>query len=569
VQRKVRIWTKIFFIVLVAVMPTVILTLYSAISFRAVYINEQKSVLSNLCDGFVNEQRLIARNAEEMLLAVSQTPLIKDGDHGSLDRYFKDLMSVYPDYAVLLVADSDGMVIGSGVEKTGYSIADRDYFRKALKTGLFTIGTYLVSRSTGIDSVPFALAVRNRMGKTVVLICSYSLHKYSHEFSVNRLKGNSILEVFDQEGHRLYSTSTDPHDGLGKPVMKPLFEQAQKNTGTKASRVTLAGSDWLLSCGTFLRNGNCLYVTVRTPFGDVQKASALLLFRIISLMLLACSAALALSLWLARRLIVRRIEGLTSYTRSLAEGNLEVRSEINNTHDEITDLTESFNKMAEALEERNRSNLQTIEEKEILLRELQKRVADNLQLLSSIVSLQICHAPDDAVRHSLTTTHSRIMALSLVYETLYLYSDVQKVQMRQYCNGLCEFLVSLYANVGSEIACTVSGLDVSVSLDKALALALILNELVSNSLVHAFPGGQNGSISISFEAVSKDTVLMRLSDTGIGFQGNTQTNIHGNETLGYEMIEALVEQIHGNLQISSGPCGTQISIRFPAEAAAS
>lgn len=558
-QRKVRIWTKIFFIVLVAIIPTVIITIYTSLAFQQTYIKETKTQLTNLCDGFSNEQRLIARNAEEMLLAVSQTHAVQDQDYATLNVYLRDLMVVYHDYAVLLVADSNGKVIASGVQKTGYFVNDRDYFIHAQKTGKFTIGTYIISRSTGIPSITFTLPVTDRKGAVVFLIGTYALEKYSRELSLNRLEKNTILEIFDYRGQRLFSSVFGSQAEAGKPVNEALYSWVANRPQTGVSTLVVDGQPALVASGVFTRNGQSLHITVRTSYKSVVGESYAPAIRILIVMLLACLSAFALSLWLARRLFVVRVEKLTAYTQAMAGGDLSVRTDINNARDEISNLMESFNKMAAALEERNLSTQRTIEEKEALLKELQKRVADNLQILSSMVNLQIEHASEDIVRYSLITTHSRIMALSLVYETIYRFSDVQQVQMQGYCKGLCDFLVSLYADVGSNISCFVSGSDISLPIEKALPLALILNELVSNSLLHAFPGSKNGSISIVFGPGPASTLKMSIVDNGIGFDGD----IHQNDTLGFEMIEALVEQLKGTMTVKSGGTGSDISVQFP------
>ncbi|HPS43990.1 MAG TPA: hypothetical protein PK542_05845, partial [Treponemataceae bacterium] len=122
-QRKVQIRTKIFLITLVAVIPTVVIALYFALFYQRAYINEKATQIANLCEGFTNEQRLIVRNAEETLLAISQTQAVQERDYGVLNTYLQDLMKVYPDYAVLLVTDSSGTVIASGVNKTDINVS--------------------------------------------------------------------------------------------------------------------------------------------------------------------------------------------------------------------------------------------------------------------------------------------------------------------------------------------------------------------------------------------------------------------------------------------------------------
>lgn len=557
-QRKLPIRTKIFFIVLVAIIPTVAIAIFTAFSFQRAYIKDQQEEITKLCVGFSNEQRLIVGNAEEMLLAVSQTRAVLDADYSDLNLYLRNLMSIYPDYAVLLVANDSGLVVASGVNVIGYSIADRDYFRTAKETGYFTVGSYLISRSTGLSIVPFVLPVKDRKGSRVFLICTFSLEKYENELSLRRIPEGYVLELFDNEGNRLFTNDARNKSSNGESVSGDLYRWALGNHAG-AGVVSLEGAKYLVSTDAYIRNSRSIYVSVRAPYDRIFYESIKPAIRTISLMMVACLAAFLISLWLARRLIVVRIERLTAYTKAVASGETGVRSVVNKAHDEISDLMVSFNQMAETIEDRNLSSQKAIAEKEILLAELQKRISDNLQLLSSLVNLQIEHTTSDDIRRVLMTTHSRVMALSLVYEMIYRYSDFQQVSMHLYCNGLCDFLLSLYADVGADITCRVSGVEASLSVGKALPLALILNELVSNSILHAFPNGKKGSIEIIFTREHGTCLGMSIIDNGIGIS----EDIHKNDTLGYEMIEALVEQIGGTLSVKSESAGTTVCVIFP------
>ena len=493
-----------------------------------------------------------------MLLAISQTRSVKWKEHQFLNRYLRDLMFLYPDYAVLLCADNDGLVFASSVGKTGYRLEDRRYLQNARANGVFTVGHYLISRSTGIPAITFTLPARDVEGKFLFLIATYSLEKYARELSLNRLQNGEILEICDEEGLLLFSTEPDGERKVGTPVNGELFRRMRENKRVDAFRQTIDGKTWLVTANSYERNGTSIYLSVRVSYGKVLRESFIPVARVLLFMLFACVCAFLLSLGLARRLFVARIERLTEYTDALAQGNLSVRSGLNNAKDEITELMESFNSMAASLEDRSRANEQSIREKEALLLELQKRVSDNLQLLSSMINLQIGYAADDGVRLSLVTTHSRVMALALVYETIYRYSDVQLVQMHRYCRGLCDNLVSMYADVGKSIECDIEGIDVSLSLNTALPVALLINELVSNSILHAFTGRPGGRIGILFSKDGNSTLTVTISDDGSGFE----SDLKNMDSLGYEMIEALVEQIRGSLTVESGPGGSHVSVRF-------
>ncbi len=559
-HRKVHIRSKIFFIVLVAILPTVGITVFSIIRSRESALLEKLTFQSNLCEGFVNEQRLMVRNGHQMLLAISQTRSVKNGEYEALSDYLADLMGLNPNYAVLLAADESGTVVASSIDKVGYSLADRAYVLDALGTERFTIGEYIISKSTGQPSFPLALPCRNLKGEPLVLIASFGLNNYDKELSTSRIPNDATLEIFDASGLRLYSNDMyeDRHSAPGKRVAAELSSLAKRIPALGTEVVVIQGVKYYVSCGSYEVNRKSIYVTVRTPADIMLSAMNRNSAMVISIMLLGCALAFGISMWLARRLFVNRIENLSASLANIGAGDLSVRSGINKAKDEITDLMEAFNSMAAALEQRNRQNQQVIAEKEELLRELQKRVSDNLQLLSSLVNLQIEYAIEDPVRHSLMTTHSRIMALSLVYETIYRYSDIQQVSILRYSSGLCEFLLSLYADIGSGISCAVSGLDASLPIHKALPVALILNECVSNSILHAFPGNRAGSITITFERLSSSDLKMSIVDDGIGMGDMGPFR----DSLGYQMVEALVEQVYGSLTVNSAESGTVVSLVF-------
>ncbi len=556
-RRKVKIWSKILFTVFVAIVPTVAITLFSAYSFLRANEREAASRVDALRESFTNEQRLITMNALQTLLAISQTRSVQNKDYAYLSIYLRDLMRLYPDYAVLLAANEEGTVIASGVQKTGYSVADRDYLSQARHNRRFTLSGYIMSRSTGIPSMTYTLPVIDQAGDVVFLIATYSLEKYARELSLSRLGSASVLEIIDHDGLRLFTNRVGPGREVGAPVDEDIYRLARERSGAQPLQATIGEERVFFASGAVSENERSVYVAVYEPISAVYRDVGFPVARMVTMMALATLLAFAVSVGLARRLIVVRIERLTEQSRLLAAGDLSARLALNRARDEITDLIDSFNEMASSLEERSMSNMRALSEKESLLEELRKRVASNLQVMSSMVSLQADNASEDAVRRALTATQSRIMAMSLVYETIWRNADVSRVSMRRFATGLCDYLVSTYENVGTQVSCAVSGEDVLLSLDFAIPLALALNEIVTNCLVHAFPGRVGGLVRVEFSRGER--ARMTVVDDGFGFEATARRG----DTLGYVLIEALADQLCGEVSVSSGPGGTTVVLSFP------
>jgi two-component system, chemotaxis family, CheB/CheR fusion protein len=201
----------------------------------------------------------------------------------------------------------------------------------------------------------------------------------------------------------------------------------------------------------------------------------------------------------------------------------------------------------------------TLEEKELLLRELHHRVKNNLQLVSSLLSLQSDSLQDPAVQKALAESQQRIRSMALVHEQLSISSGFSHIDMRAYIQHLAMALFEIYAP-GGRIGLNLRVEEVSVGIDTAIPCALILTELLSNALQHGFPAGQQGEVSITWRADAEDHLLPRVQATGVGMPA--EVDIAQADSLGLTLVRALVGQLGGRIQVDRDR-GTTVSIRFP------
>jgi len=201
----------------------------------------------------------------------------------------------------------------------------------------------------------------------------------------------------------------------------------------------------------------------------------------------------------------------------------------------------------------------SLQEKEVLLREVHHRVKNNLQLISSLFDLQIDCLANDQVVKILEECQSRIQAMALVHQTLYYSEYLSRINSSDYLHNLVNQLHAVYVGRLNNISLNLDIQDLSFQIDTALYCGLIISELVSNALKHAFPDNQPGRIQIQLRAEKKQVTLI-VADNGIGFTADLD-RIHP-ESLGLLLVDTFVKQLEGALVQLPGK-GAIFQISFP------
>jgi PAS domain S-box-containing protein len=192
---------------------------------------------------------------------------------------------------------------------------------------------------------------------------------------------------------------------------------------------------------------------------------------------------------------------------------------------------------------------QSLSEKEVLLKEVHHRVKNNLQVISSILSLQTAHVEGDArILELLRVSRDRIRSMSFIHESLYQNKDFSSIDMATYIDGLSRNLVMSYS-LNGQVMLERDLKRVELVLDQAIPCGLILNELISNAFKHAFPNGRGGVVRIGL-SLSGEQVRISVADNGVGLPDWFNTGSDGN--LGLELVRTLVDQLDGKLDIKTG-----------------
>lgn len=200
--------------------------------------------------------------------------------------------------------------------------------------------------------------------------------------------------------------------------------------------------------------------------------------------------------------------------------------------------------------------------KEILLKEIHHRVKNNLQVVSSLLNLQGNVVEDPAARKVFLECQTQVQSMAMVHEVLYRSDNFEGVEMQTYFERLAEYLSGVYEGAYRGITWAADAGKVCLGLDSAIPVALIVNELVTNSYKHAFPEGRKGSIAITMS--EKDgQIELKVRDDGVGFEAARSTRASpGAPSLGTELVRGLTAQLHGELEESSDG-GALTTICFP------
>jgi two-component system CheB/CheR fusion protein len=217
----------------------------------------------------------------------------------------------------------------------------------------------------------------------------------------------------------------------------------------------------------------------------------------------------------------------------------------------------------EDITDRRRAETQinaALTEKEVLLREIHHRVKNNLQIMSSLLKLRYDVVEDGTTRAFIQESLNRIQTIALVHEKLYNSENLAQINMKNYIQSLIEPLLLSWGK-SDKIDLNIHAEGFFLGPDAAIPCGLIINELISNTLKHAFPEGRKGSVSIDLRMESGDQVFLGFRDDGIGIP--EALDVSKATSLGLRLVLQLVNQLGGHLDMDRSSGGTVFAIRFP------
>jgi len=205
----------------------------------------------------------------------------------------------------------------------------------------------------------------------------------------------------------------------------------------------------------------------------------------------------------------------------------------------------------------------SLKEKEVLLKEIHHRVKNNLQTITSLLNIHMRSVTSDQAHQALEEVQTRVRALALVHHYLYESDDVRVVELRLFVGELCQVLHDTLSGAGRPIRIETDVHNITIASERAVPIALLITEAVTNAYKHAFPDGRAGKISVAIRRLDETSALLTIGADGVGYSAveDLPETVVAGRGVGMSLISAFARQLGEDLEVS-GPPGTTISLRL-------
>ncbi|MBF0553778.1 MAG: hypothetical protein HQK96_04390, partial [Nitrospirae bacterium] len=204
-----------------------------------------------------------------------------------------------------------------------------------------------------------------------------------------------------------------------------------------------------------------------------------------------------------------------------------------------------------------------LDEKVLLLHEINHRVKNNLAIIASLLKIQMSYIDDGIHKNILKETESRVRAMALIHDMLYRSDDVTNIDFKVYIEKLVKHIQNIYCAELRNVKLSMDVRDVSLEMKRSVPCGLLINELLTNAVKYAFPDGRKGEIFLTMHTVPENNVEIIVRDDGVGIP--LDMDIRHNDSMGYSLITGLAEgQLGGKIELNRNH-GTEVKVRFERE----
>ncbi|MGM0583880.1 MAG: sensor histidine kinase [Pseudomonadota bacterium] len=514
-------------------------------------------------------------DVQKSLHHLADEEVIRQGGGAGCDEVIEAAIDRTSEFASIAYFDTLGQK-RCGPGDLAPDISNRDWFREVRGYRGFAISDYTVPSNSRYPVIVAAQAVYGDeyefQGVLAASIRLYWLSAFIREVS---LPAESVFFLIDRNGNILADRAA-----LGEAAADPPPDVPGAETGDSglASLASIIGKDLAQAVlnrriSDFESVGpdevRRVFSSVALPHGDVTvlfgmpAVNALggvekdLINRVLGLAAIWLAGVAAA--WLgARYLVTRWIGRLRGVAKAYGRGFYDERPDFAQAPRELRDLCDTLALMAHRIEVREEELRASLKQKDVIIREVHHRVKNNLQIVSSLLNIRGGGAASGAgAEAALSEVKAHVRALAVVHRRLYESDDVERVDLRAFMTELCQNMLAVLSGPNRRVELDIDIPSFMIATDRAVPLALLVTEAMTNSLKHAFPDGRAGRISVSFAGEGEETGTLTVADDGVGMPASAPDR----PGIGLQLIEAFARQIDGELEVD-GPPGTVIRVRL-------
>ena len=538
-------------LVAIALIPSLLLSAYNAARWKIFLEDEANTTALSAARFKSAEFGLVIDNSRQLMTAMAKYPNIR-GHEEECTSYFKSVIADIPIYREAAIIDTDGKFHCSTIPiPPTLDVRDRIYFYEPLKTGKLTVGTITqsVTRSRSIHlSMPYKDADGSIRG---VIVLTLNPEKLAEVLPAHPWRSEHRLIVLDREGSLVLTIPPSDFENV-ESISKSIFPKIEH---APAGTMDIKGPNGRTEIMGFVPLHDAsegLFTAVAIDRNSALTGASIINVQGIAFNLIALILAV-IGVWLAAYLMIDRpIRALIKSAGKRQAGDISMPFPKLRLSTEFRQLSAALSRMS------NRIN-ELLKQKDLLLRELQHRVMNSLNILSSLLDVQRRYVVDPAAKEHLANARDRVIAMGTVYRHLYQAHTLEYVEFSEFLNTICNTSETAYVG-GSRLSIEAEAEPVQLSSAHAIALGMLTHELITNALKHAYSDGVRGRIKVILKHMDND-IELRFSDNGRGLPDNFQ--METTSSLGMKIIASTVRQLGGTLEINQLEPGTEFVIRLP------
>jgi len=544
---------RLSILVAIVLVPSLLLTAYNAVRWK-LFLEDEAHTNALSAARFTSAAfEQIVDSSRQLMTVMSKYPAVPDREE-ECTSYFKSVIADIPIYREAAVIDTDGKFHCSTISiPPTLDVRDRLYFYEPMKTGKLTVGTITQGRVTHSTSIHLSMPFKGADGSLRgVIVLILNPEKLAEKLPVYPWRPEHRLIVLDREGSLVLTIPTNDIENV-EALSKAIFPKiAHVPSGT----VDIKGPNGRSEIVGFVPLNDTtegLFTAVAIDRDSALAEASIINMRAIAFDLIAFILAV-IGVWLAVYIMIDRpIRALIKSARKREAGDTSTQFPKLWFSTEFGQLSAALYRMSDRIDE-------LLKQKDLLLRELQHRVMNSLNLLSSLLEMQRRNIDDPAAKEHLANARDRIIAMGTVYRYLYQTHTLEYVEFSEFLNTICNRSEIAYVGTNKP-SIEVEAESLQLSGAHAISLGMLTHELITNALKHAYSDSAAGLIQVTLKHKDDGSIDFRFADHGRGLPADFQ--IETTSSLGMKLIASTVRQLGGTLEINRLEPGTEFVIRLP------